>query len=885
MKTMTHFQIREAFLSYFEKNGHRRVASSSLVPQGDDTLLFTNAGMNQFKNLFLGLESRDYKRAVSSQKCVRAGGKHNDLENVGLTARHHTFFEMLGNFSFGDYFKKEAIHFAWEFLTKELGITKDLLWVTVHTSDDEAANLWQTQEGVPLNRISRFGDDNFWKMGETGPCGPCSEIFFDHGSAAGCGKPDCKVGCSCDRFVEIWNLVFMQYFENPPGTLTPLPKPSVDTGSGLERLCSVIQGKPNNYDNDLFTYIIDTASELSGVPYKKAAETDTALRVLADHARATAFLIADGVIPANEGRGYVLRRIMRRGIRFGRKLSADKPLLSPLVARVIEGMGPIFGELLQNKNFILATVQNEEERFFQTLDQGTEILSAALSKLEAKNQKTVDGEILFKLYDTFGFPVDLTRLMAAERGFQVDEKSFEERMQKAREKSQASWKGGGIKADQAHMIQLVQGISPTKFLGYEKHEFTSSVLRISDGTKVVSELARGQTGLIILGESAFYAESGGQVGDTGTLKTKNAKLRVTDTQKQSDVFIHYVELLEGELKENDTVEGVINFSARRDTAANHSATHLLHAALKQVLGPHVGQAGSLVDPTRLRFDYTHSQPMSPEQIEKIENLVNQQIADANTILIKHSSHAEAIKDGAVAMFGEKYGDVVRVIRMGDFSTELCGGIHVGSTSDIRLFKLVSETGVSAGVRRIEGLTGRLALDFLMKNTRENQRARSTASMTVNWNNYLSDTPEVSLWMADRLSEIKNLGREIKKLRGSAIDTDVMIRNASGIAAGGRLVFERVDTDDRELLNQLSDKVRDQIQSGVVVMVGHGETFPLLVSVTKDRTGKTKAGDILKTVTGVMGGKGGGRPDFAQGAVETPDRLQEARDKVLQMLGV
>ncbi|MBX9766379.1 MAG: alanine--tRNA ligase, partial [Bdellovibrionales bacterium] len=624
--------------------------------------------------------------------------------NVGLTARHHTFFEMLGNFSFGDYFKKDAIHFAWEFLTKELGITKDLLWVTVHTSDDEAAQIWQTQEGVPENRISRFGDDNFWKMGETGPCGPCSEIFFDHGPAAGCGKTDCKVGCPCDRFVEIWNLVFMQYFENPPGTLTPLPKPSVDTGSGLERLCSVIQGKPNNYDNDLFTYLIEAASWLSGVPYKKNPEMDTAMRVLADHARATAFLIADGVIPSNEGRGYVLRRIMRRGIRFGRKLSTDKPLLSPLVSRVIDVMGSVYGELTQNRNYILPTVQNEEERFFQTLDQGTEILSAALAKIEAKGQKLLDGEILFKLYDTFGFPVDLTRLMAAERGFQVDEKSFEDRMQKAREQSQASWKGAGMKADQAHLIQFVQGLPVTKFLGYEGHEFSSSVLKISDGTKIVPSLKQDQTGLLILAESAFYAESGGQVGDAGTLQTKSATLKVTDTQKQGEVFVHFVQVVEGELKENDSVQGVVNLMNRRDTAANHSATHLMHAALKQVLGPHVGQAGSLVEPGRLRFDFTHSKPMTPEQIEQVENLVNQQIAEGNAVQVKYSSHADAIKDGAVAMFGEKYGDVVRVIRMGGFSTELCGGIHVNSTTDIRLFKLVSETGVSAGVRRIEGLT-------------------------------------------------------------------------------------------------------------------------------------------------------------------------------------
>ena len=882
MKTMTQQQIREAFLKYFEKNGHRRVTSSPLVPQGDDTLLFTNAGMNQFKNLFLGLEKRDYSRAATSQKCVRAGGKHNDLENVGLTARHHTFFEMLGNFSFGDYFKKDAIRFAWEFLTVELGIPKELLWVTVHTSDDEAAQIWQVQEGVPAERISRFGDDNFWKMGETGPCGPCSEIFYDHGTKAGCGKATCKVGCACDRYVEIWNLVFMQYFENPPGTLTPLPKPSVDTGSGLERLCSVIQGKPNNYDNDLFIYLIDAASQLSGVPYRKSAETDTAMRVLADHARATAFLIADGVTPSNEGRGYVLRRIMRRGIRFGRKLSPEKALLSPLVSRVIDVMGMVYGELTQNRNFILPTVQNEEERFFQTLDQGTEILGSALSKLEARGQRTLDGETLFKLYDTFGFPVDLTRLMAQERGFQVDEKSFEERMQKAREQSQASWKGAGMKADQAHLIRFVQGVPATRFLGYEKNEFVGAVLKISSGSEELTKLTRGQTGIVLLDESAFYAESGGQVGDTGTLKTQSTLLKVTDTQKQGDVFLQYVQVSEGELKVKDRVEGRVDSDARRDTAANHSATHLLHAALKQVLGSHVAQAGSLVEPARLRFDFSHFEPMTGEQIEQVENLVNQQISRAESVQIKHTSHADAIREGAVAMFGEKYGDIVRVIQMGNFSTELCGGIHVRSTTEIRLFKVVSETGVSAGVRRIEGLTGRHALEFLMKNTRENQRARATASMSVSWTNYMGETSEISGWMKDRVAEIKSLGKEIRKLKGSAVDTEMMVRAAAQIPDGGRLVFESVEVDDREILIQLGDKIRSQIQTGVVVIVGHGESFPVLVLVTKDRAGKFKAGDILKAVIAVMGGKGGGKPDFAQGAVEKLDRLPEAKSKVIAM---
>ncbi len=747
-------EIRNRFVQFFEKHGHKHVASSSLIPENDPTLMFANAGMNQFKNTFLGLEDRPYKRAVSVQKCVRAGGKHNDLENVGFTARHHTFFEMLGNFSFGDYFKKDAIHFAWELLTKDLAIPKEKLYVTVHLSDDEAADIWHNQEGVPRDRIFRFDQDNFWRMGDTGPCGPCTEIFYDHGPHAGKETDPYKgIAAGEDRFVEIWNLVFMQYFESEPGKMQPLPKPSVDTGSGLERVVAALQGKLNNYDTDLFWPMITRAAEIAGktsllseieklnkegVNSKAPAETRqqiAALRVVADHVRSSSFLIAEGALPSNEGRGYVLRRILRRAIRFSQMLSGGVPFLPQIAEVLIQEMGPIYPELKQRKDIIISTLRDEQDRFMATLGTGTAILNQELTKLKSKNQKELSGDVVFKLYDTYGFPADLTRLMAEEQGFTVDEKKFEAEMESAREKAKASWKGKAMGSDQAHLIQLANEISAshkvTQFTGYDTTLDQGKVVALSNGTQKVNSLKAGENGIVILDRTPFYAEGGGQAGDQGHLKTSgNTSVKVADTTKQNDIFLHQVQIESGELKVGDTVTTEVYSSERRNTAANHSATHLLHAALRKVLGTHVTQAGQLVDASRIRFDFTHGKALSSQELAQIEQLVNDEVSKAVPVTATLMKHKDAIASGAMALFGEKYGDEVRVLKMGEFSTELCGGTHVTNTSQIRLFKIVSESGVSAGVRRIEALSGDLAVKYLMSALHDDIEARRAAGLRL-----------------------------------------------------------------------------------------------------------------------------------------------------------
>jgi alanyl-tRNA synthetase len=916
---MKSHDIRRMFLDYYKKHGHSEQPSSSLIPENDATLLFANAGMNQFKNLFLGLEQRPYKRAVTSQKCVRAGGKHNDLENVGHTARHHTFFEMLGNFSFGDYFKKDAIHFAWELLTKEVGIPKEKLYVSVFTDDDEAAEIWHKQEGVARDRIFRFGEkDNFWRMGDTGPCGPCSEIFYDHGPEAdSTGKATMENGG--DRYVEIWNNVFMQFNESPSGR-TPLPKPSVDTGAGLERWASVLQGKPNNYDTDLFQPIIQKASAISGKEYvsepkrlsanKELSLQVAAMRVVADHSRATAFLIADGVLPSNEGRGYVLRRIMRRAIRYGRNLSDDASLFPQTVAVVIEQMGKIYPELTTRKPVIMQNVQDEVSRFLQTLDQGTDILNDNLSRLSSRGLKVVDGETVFKLYDTYGFPADLTRIMAEEKGFAVDETGFEKQMDAAREKAKASWKGKALDTDAAHLVQFAQkakdAVGPTKFSGYTTTHATGNVALLSDGYKIVDSLKSGDSGVIAFDSTCFYAESGGQVGDHGVIQNvAGARAEVLDCTKQNEVHLHHIRVISGTLKKGDAVEQQVLDSKRRSTAANHSATHLLHAALRKTLGPHVTQAGSLVDSERLRFDYTHNRPLSLDEINVIETLVNEEIAKGYDVDQAEMEHKKAIEAGALALFGEKYGDRVRVIRMGDFSTELCGGTHVSNTAKIRVFKLVSDSGVSSGIRRIEALTGDRAVQYLLKNTRENLHARSAAGYSESWSAYLSDEPlaepgqphakgavarvTVADWIEHNKSLLKQLEREVKAAKGSKVDLDVLVGSAKSFQANGsagKIVTAYVEIDDRQMLSEISDKIKDRIQSGVVVLVGNGDgSYPIVVTVSKDLTAKLSAGKLLGEIAKEMGGKGGGRPDFAQGAGADLSKLEQALHKAQQLVGV
>ena len=901
--------VRQTFIDYFKKHGHHQAPSSGLIPENDPTLLFANAGMNQFKNLFLGLENRDYKRAVTSQKCVRAGGKHNDLENVGHTARHHTFFEMLGNFSFGDYFKKDAIHFAWELLTKELQIPKDKLYVTVFETDDEAADIWHKQEGVARDRIYRFGEkDNFWRMGDTGPCGPCSEIFYDHGPDADDPLKPSTMGGDGDRYVEIWNLVFMQFNEDATGR-HPLPKPSVDTGGGLERWAAALQGKPNNYDTDLFQPIIQKAAKLAKKEYvsdlkvlaknKDLRDAVAAMRVVADHSRATAFLIADGVMPANDGRGYVLRRIMRRGIRYGRTLSDDPSLLAQTIAVVISEMSEFYPELKRSREMILATVNDEVSRFLTTLDSGTEILEAELGKLSGRGQKVIGGDLVFRLYDTFGFPADLTRLMAEEKGFSIDETGFMKHMEDARQTSKASSKFKSIAADASHLVKLGQEAldkaGPTMFNGYRSTKGTGKVVLLSNGFEMRKELKSGDQGIVIVDQTPFYGEGGGQTGDHGTITTsKGATLEVFDTTKQNDVFFHHARVIDGQINLNDSCVLQVTDSKRRATAANHSATHLLHAALRKVLGTHVSQAGSLVDADRLRFDYTHNKSMTDAEIQRVENLVNEEISNQTDVNTAEMEHQAAIEAGALALFGEKYGDRVRVVKMGEFSTELCGGTHVPNTAMIRLFKIVSEGGVSSGVRRIEAITGDTAFQYMLRNTHENQLARSLAGYNSSWTQYLNaealgKNATMSEWIEHAKMTIRNLEKDLKSAKGSSIDIDSLVKNAKSFkteGGNGKLVTAMLEIEDRQLLSEISDKIKDKIQSGVVVLVGRGEgKHPINVSVSKDLIKNLSAGKILSEVATELKGKGGGRPDFAQGAGEDLSRLKEAFAKAESIVGV
>ncbi len=916
---MTSAEIRNSFVNYFKKNGHIYVASSSLIPENDPTLLFANAGMNQFKNTFTGLEKREYTRAVSSQKCVRAGGKHNDLDNVGFTARHHTFFEMLGNFSFGDYFKKDAIHYAWDFLTNELKIPKDKLYVTVFETDDEAADIWHKQEGVPANRIFRLGEkDNFWRMGDVGPCGPCSEIFYDHGPDFGkISDPFESIKAGEDRYVEIWNLVFMQFYEEAPGQMSPLPKPSVDTGAGFERLTAAVQNCWNNYNTDLFQKIITTGLSKAGsnidypsmITWERSnirefnADTDhknlsaeqkqkfdelTAIRVLADHCRSTSFLLADGALPSNEGRGYVLRRIMRRAIRYGQKISTQHSILPAMSEALIEVMGKAYPELKNRKQHILTTIHEEETRFLQTLDNGSAILNEELASMKKKNQKMVSGETLFKLYDTYGFPTDLTAVIAAEQGLQIDEASFEKVMQASKEKAKSSWKAKGLQSDEKHLIEISQKYAShaTKFNGYDSMVTATNIVALSNGSAEATSLKAGETGFVLLKETSFYAEGGGQVGDQGTLvatseNSKSGEARVLNCTKMNDLFIHHIEMISGELKVNDVIETQVEIPERRQTTTNHSATHLMHSALRKVLGTHVSQAGSLVDSSKTRFDFTHNKPMTAEEIKKVEALVNNEIAEANPVQAEVMPHAKAIEKGAMALFGEKYGDQVRVLTMGSFSSELCGGTHVKNTSEIRAFKILSESGVSAGVRRIEAITGTAAITYLLKNSDELLTARLSTGIT----------PEkpITAWIDEKKEEIKDLQKQIKKAQSGQVNVDEIIKASKEFqsqSGPAKLIFADLALDDRDVLSQISDQIRGKVSRGIVVVIGKGESsHPVIISVSKEMNTQFKAGDLLKDFAQVLGGKGGGRPDFAQGAVPDRTKLKEAFDvislKVLQ----
>ncbi len=902
-------EVRLKFVDYFKRQGHQLVPSSRLVPDNDPTLLFVNSGMVQFKNVFLGFDKRPYTRATTAQKCVRAGGKHNDLDNVGHTARHHTFFEMMGNFSFGDYFKKEAIHFAWDLLTVDFKIPKEKLSVTVFRDDDEAFEIWNKQENVPAERISRFDEkDNFWQMADTGPCGPCSEIFYDHGPQANC--PDqkrCKVGCSCDRFVEIWNLVFMQYNKDENGKLNPLPKPSVDTGAGLERLAAAMQKVASNYDTDIFLDLFKVIEKVSGKKYLSSQfnkevsasneDINVAMRVLADHSRAAAFLIADGTIPSNEGQGYVLRRIMRRGIRYGRKLS-HQTLILPTVKEVIRIMGDFYPELKQRENFILNSVATEEERFLTTLDLGTELFNKAITdksnitEVIVSNsgvvKKSLSGEIVFKLYDTFGFPADLTRIMAEERGLTINEAEFEQAMTKQKETAKASGKFSSKGSEGiGQLMKATQGIPATKFLGYDTLQSSSKVLGLYANGENVAELK--EQGVLVVDQSPFYAEGGGQIGDHGTgyisgsnpTAPKTLFFEIHETKKLNDVFLHFVEVKSGSIKSGDTISLEVSHE-RRNTQRNHSATHLLHAALRKVLGDHISQAGSSVDPQRLRFDFTQPKPLTPDELKKVETMVNKEIARAEPVQSNVMNYKDAIKTGAMALFGEKYGDEVRVLKMGEFSTELCGGTHVHNTGDIRLFKILREGGVSSGVRRIEAITGDAAVNYMQE--RDSELARIEENLKL-----ATTEPGKVIERIQKLQEqIKKLEKDLKNSlsQGQSFSIDDIVKNVKKIK-DTQVVSSKVEISDRDLLSELSDKIKDKIQSGIVILIGtpseESPNSPIVVNVTKNIADKFHAGNILKQVAAVMGGKGGGRPDFAQGSGPDASKAQEAIDKSFEFI--
>lgn len=889
--------IRKTFTQYFVKNGHAHIPSSASIPHDDPTLLFTNAGMNQFKNVFLGFDQRPYNRAVTVQKCVRAGGKHNDLDSVGMTARHHTFFEMMGNFSFGNYFKKEAIHFAWELLTKELGIPKEKLYVTVFENDDEALEIWHRQEGVPKDRIFKFGEkDNFWRMGETGPCGPCSEIFFDHGPGAGVpGKEDPdpykNILSGGDRFVEIWNLVFMQFNESAPGQMQPLPNPSIDTGGGLERWAAALQGKPVNFDTDLFLPLIETACKISGAEYitdtrvllqnTKARETTQALRVIADHARAAAFLLADGVVPSNEGRGYVLRRIMRRAIRFANKLSDQAGLYPSVVNSVAASLGDVYPELLKMQGTIRESVEIEESRFNETLITGTQLLEQSLQKLSERGQKVLDGKTVFKLYDTYGFPADLTRLMALEKGITTDEQGFESAMKDAKSVARASWRGGKLEAGKESLkLWASKQTQKTNFIGYTELSTEERITGLLDeSANEVEHLLAGQEGFVFCQRTPFYAESGGQVGDSGTLSAQGLKAEVFDCKKIEGCHLLSVRVLEGKLELQQTVQQQVDQVVRREIMAHHSATHLLHAALKKILGDTVAQAGSAVYADRLRFDFNYARPVTEGQIFELENLVNQEISQSSRSSIVEMKKDAAIQKGAVAMFGEKYDDLVRVVELGSSSMELCGGTHVENTVHIRAFKILSETGVSSGVRRIEAIAGATAVNDLRQNARSYLEALRLTGVSSDGN--LGD------WIDARKSEIKDLKRDLQQTRLKSFDAKAAAQSAKTLEFQGRsfqFLSLKIDSPDRQFLSQVGDQLLQALKTSIVVLLGQsseeGQT-PISVSVSKDLTQTIKAGDVLKTLCTSLEGKGGGRPDFAQGAVARSELFEHAIENYVE----
>ncbi|MCO7518298.1 MULTISPECIES: alanine--tRNA ligase [unclassified Pseudomonas] len=847
-------EIREAFLRFFEEQGHTRVASSSLIPGNDPTLLFTNAGMNQFKDCFLGQEKRAYTRAVSSQKCVRAGGKHNDLENVGYTARHHTFFEMLGNFSFGDYFKRDAITFAWTFLTSDkwLNLPKEKLWVTVYASDDEAYDIWTKEVGVPAERMVRIGDnkgapyasDNFWTMGDTGPCGPCTEIFYDHGADIWGGPPGSPEEDG-DRYIEIWNNVFMQFNRTADGVLHPLPAPSVDTGMGLERISAVMQHVHSNYEIDLFQSLLAAAAQAIGC----SNDDQPSLKVVADHIRSCGFLIADGVLPSNEGRGYVLRRIIRRACRHGNKLGAKGSFFHKIVAALVAEMGEAFPELKGQQAHIERVLKTEEEQFAKTLEQGLRILEQDLAQLQGK---VVPGDVVFKLYDTYGFPMDLTADIARERELTIDEAGFEREMEAQRERARSASAFG------MDYNSLVKVDTATDFLGYDATEGQGKIVALYKDGQSVDQLGEGEEGVVVLDRTPFYAESGGQVGDTGYLQAGAARFDVRDTTKTGGAFLHHGVVASGALVIGSPVQAKVDAEVQHATSLNHSATHLLHEALRQVLGEHVQQKGSLVDSQRLRFDFSHFEAVTPAQIKALEDIVNREVRRNTPVETELTDIETAKAKGAMALFGEKYGDTVRVLSMGgDFSVELCGGIHAKRTGDIALFKITSEGGVASGVRRIEAITGAAALAYL--NAAEEQVKEAAQLVKGNRDNLIDKLSAV----LERNRQLEKQLEQLQAKAASAAGDD--LSNAAVEVKGAKVLAARLDGQDGKALLALVDQLKNKLGHAVILLGSEHEGKVVLVAgVTKDLSGQLKAGDLMKQAAAVVGGKGGGRPDMAQG---------------------
>ncbi|MGC8492213.1 MAG: alanine--tRNA ligase [Syntrophobacteraceae bacterium] len=869
-------QIRQAFLEFFKMRGHAIVKSSSVIPHDDPSLLFTNAGMVQFKRTFLGEEKRSYSRATTSQKCMRAGGKHNDLENVGRTARHHTFFEMLGNFSFGDYFKEDAVQFAWEFLTVELGLPEDKLYATIHEgdremnlgADEEARSFWAKY--LPADRILTFPTkDNFWSMGDTGPCGPCSEILIDQGPGIGCGRPECRPGCDCDRFLELWNLVFMQFNRSKEGVLAPLPKPSIDTGMGLERIAAVLQKVPSNYDTDLFAPMMARIEKLTGYKYGDSAEKDVSFKVIADHSRAAAFLIGDGALPGNEGRGYVLRRVIRRALRHGRFLGMDRPFLSEVAESVMESMQDAYPELLENRSFITRVILNEEERFNETLDNGLKLLQSEIKRLTDEKAQTIPGSLIFKLYDTYGFPIDIITDLSRDSGFQVDEAGFQDLMEKQREQSRAAWKGSGDREISEVFRQFAARGITTEFLGYETTQADSRVLAMVSGGEEIGTASEGMDIELIAAATPFYGAAGGQVGDRGTITGPTGKLAVLDTWKlPGNLLVHVGRVETGSFHTADAVHLVVDSDLRKDTEIHHTATHILHAVLRKVLGDHVKQAGSLVAPDRLRFDFTHFAAMSEEELARVEQLANDEIRRNRHLSVQVMDLEEALKTGAMALFEEKYGERVRMVEIPDFSRELCGGTHAGATGELGLFVILQEAGIAAGVRRIEALAGRHALEYL--NRQRQVLNRAAAALRV--------APiEVAERVEKILAQQRQVEKELEALKASAAGRRSADLFDHAVEIGGaKVLVAKIEADDPKALREINDRFKEKFARGVTVLGAvSGPKVFLLAGVSGDITGKLHAGNLIKEIVKEVGGSGGGRPDMAQAGGNMPEKIEDA----------